>query len=140
MIEFAYTIRDGRLHLAHRRIFDAFVSGLKDGAQGVLRVIRRPGRPKTLAQLAYYYAVVLPAIHRQLIADGHECYGVPINQEMADDIVKHFCARLRDGKIVNKRDMTLIEAMEFLDNAIRWAAMTLHIVIPPPTTDGERQL
>jgi hypothetical protein len=88
--------------------------------------------PKTREQLAYYYAVILPTAHRQLVADGHETMGVPISKDMADMILKHYSAPKRDGKPINKAAMTKMEAVEFIDNCIRWCAATLHCVIPEP--------
>jgi hypothetical protein len=137
MIEFEYTIKNGKLFVDRRNVFDAYVSGMKEGFRGLLRFTRRRGKAKTLAQLGYYWVAILPTIHTQLVADGHEIMGIAINQDMAHDIVKHFCAKVRDGEYVTMSDMSKMEAMEFMDNAMRWAAKVLRVVIPEPTnTEG----
>ena len=133
MIEFEFDIKGGKLYMKRRGVFDAYVAGLKDGFRGVLRFVQRRGPSKTTAQLGYYWVAILPAIHKQLVADGHEIMGVPINEDMAHDIVKHICANVRDDKYVTLSEMSKMEAMAFMDNAIRWAAMTLHVIIPEPT-------
>lgn len=142
MIEFEYTVKNGKLFLLRRDLFDTYVAGLKDCTRGLLRFVRRRGTPKTLEQLGYYYAVILPTIHMQLMADGYEVMGVAINEQLADDIIKHYCARVREGEttVIDKRNMTKLEAMLFLDNVIRWAATTLQCVIPLPTTQQTGEL
>jgi len=137
VIEFSYTIHEGKIRVDRRAVFAAYVRGLGEGVRGRIRFLKGLGRPKTLPQLGYYWAAVLPPIHKQLVADGHEVMGVPINEDMAHEIVKHFCANVRDGEYVTLADMTKMEAMQFLDNAIRWAAQTLHVIIPEPTHEYE---
>jgi len=133
MIVFDYVVVNHQMVLMRRGVFDAFVSGLKEGTRGTIRVLTRiSGPPKTLSQLAYYYGVCLPTIHQQLVDDGIEVMGVPVNITQADDIVKHYCAAVRNGKHIDKRDMSKQEAMAFLDNVIRWSAINLCCIIPEP--------
>ncbi|KPL25574.1 MAG: hypothetical protein AMJ75_00215 [Phycisphaerae bacterium SM1_79] len=94
--------------------------------------IREDHKPKTSQQMGYYHAVVLPTVHKQLVADGHEVMGVPISEDMTDKILKHQCAQFDWGKIMNKRDMSVKHASHFLDNCIRWANDMLNCRIPEP--------
>lgn len=107
-----------------------YLGKLKEG-QRVVETIKQDLPAKTLEQLGYYYAVILPIVTQQLIEDGHECFGVPINEDMADDVLKEFCARF-DGKIVNKADMDIQQASIFITNCIAWANGALGCQIPEP--------
>lgn len=97
--------------------------------QWVTVEIKPVAKPKTLEQMGYYFAVILPTVHSQLVSDGHEVMGVPITQDQADRILKHYCAP-QESKL--KRRMTKEQAGQFIDNCIRWAAMTLGCSIPEP--------
>ncbi len=140
MIEFEFNIKGGKLYISRRRVFDAYVTGLKEGYRGIFRFMQRRGPSKTAAQLGYYWVAILPNIHAQMVEDGHETMGIPINEETAHDVVKHFCANVRDDKYVTLSEMSKMEAMAFMDNAIRWAAKVLHVVIPEPTTSTEGEI
>jgi len=102
-----------------------YIAGMKEN-QHFIEEIKKVGPEKTQEQLGYYHAVVLPVIHKQLIADGHEVLGVPITEDMADAILKKVC------HAKNKRDMTQEEATEFITKCIHWAATRLGCCIPPP--------
>lgn len=108
-----------------------YLKKLKEG-QMVVETIKSDCPAKTLEQLGYYYAVILPIVTQQLIEDGHECFGVPINEDMTDDVLKNFCARF-DGKIINKADMNIQQASIFITNCINWANRALGCQIPEPT-------
>lgn len=97
--------------------------------------VRPIAKPKTLEQMGYYYAVILPTVHSQLVSEGYDCMGVPISLDQADKILKHYCAK--ECKL--KRHMTKEQASEFIDNCIRWAAVTLGCSIPEPTEYKEKQ-
>lgn len=113
------------------------------------KVVRQP---KTLEQLGYYYTAVLPTVRHQLVEDGHTMTfmgtEIPIDKDETDKIIKHFCSRLAPdgsvrlyqenprGEILEKRHMTKMQAMMFLNNCIFWAKETLGCEIPPPTYGG----
>lgn len=107
-----------------------YISKFKEG-QRIVETIKPEKPSKTLEQLGYYYVAVLPTVHKQLIEDGFECYGVPISEDMADKILKEYCARF-DGVVVNKRDMDITQASIFITNCINWANGTLGCQIPEP--------
>ncbi len=108
----------------------AYLAKFKEGTK-VTETINKEYLPKSLEQLAYYFVAVLPTVHKQLVADGHEVYGVPISEDMTDKILKEKCARF-DGKVVNKADMSLEQASTFITNCINWANEMLNCQIPPP--------
>jgi hypothetical protein len=90
--------------------------------------------PKTKQQLGYYYAVVLPAIIKEMNELGwYDDDGMPFDIDSADIEVKKICARLDGGQIMDKRDMTKEDASIFLDKVIKWATVKLHAYIPEPT-------
>jgi len=154
-ITFLGKIIEGKLVWTHKRTTEA-VKHLFRRFEGksVEVTFARLRRMKTLEQLGYYYAVILPTIHQQMLDDGIDVYGVPITQEMADKVVKAYCARIDDDsnivpvpyepqdwyewekatknmKRFKKRNMTKMQAMVFIDNAIRWANHKLNCDIPP---------
>lgn len=94
---------------------------------------------KTLKQLGYYFAVILPAVHRELLRQGYDCMGVPITQSQADEIIKHYCGRIDGNEIILKRNMSKEQATRFIDNCIRWSAEVLNIAIPEPVQHAGNQ-
>ncbi len=102
---------------------------LSDMPEGtwITETIKPVGKSISHKQLGYYYAVILPTVHEQLLEDGIEVMGVPISQETADEILKHHCS---DG--LKKRNMSVDDAKEFIDRCIQWANITLGCRIPEP--------
>jgi len=119
-------IRDNEIVWTYYKMRQEAIESLPDGTW-ISETIRPVGKPITQHQLGYYYAVILPTIHKQLVENGIEVMGVPISEDMADTIIKHYCS---EGLL--KRNMTVKDAKQFIDNAIRWAAVTLGCSIPPP--------
>lgn len=143
-IEFHGRISEGIFRLNRPKVFDAYAQGLKDDNYYIV-LHKAKGPPKTLEQLAYYYAVVVPTAFKQMKEDGNTTIVVntgnkrfkelPLTEEIVDQLLKEACAKF-DGKDVTlKRNMSKQECMEFLDKAIRWCARYLHCVIPPPDTE-----
>ena len=138
--EFYGQIKNGRFRLNRRDVFDAYASGLKDGVY-YFKLYKLKGEPKTLPQLAYYYAVVIPTVFKQMKEDGNNTFTVniagrvkeiPLTMDVVNDILKLSCAKFDGENVVNKADMTKNEAREFIRSCIRWAARYLHCVIPEP--------
>lgn len=135
-IGFEGKLVDGKFNLNRKSIWDAYLAGLKDGNY-YLTITKRKGPPKTLEQLAYYYAVIIPTVYQQLIDDGNERFvikigkkfkEVPLTKDVVDLMLKDTCAF--DEK--SKAKMSKQECSEFIDRCIRWAARWLSCVIPPP--------
>lgn len=138
-IEFEGKLVDGKFTLNRPKVFNAFLAGLNDGDY-YLTFTKRKGAPKTLEQLGYYYAVIIPTVYNQLIADGNERFvikignkfkEVPLTKDVVDLMLKETCAF--DEK--SKAKMTMAECSAFIDRCIRWAARWLSCVIPPPDTE-----
>lgn len=139
-IQFYCKLEDGKLQLNRRPVFDAYLSGLKDGDY-YLTIQKCKGAPKTVSQLAYYFAVIIPTVYQQLIDDGNETFvvkigknfkEVPLTKDTVDLLLKEACAY----PVRKKRDMTKLECSEFIDKCIRWAARWLSCVIPPPDKEN----
>ncbi len=96
----------------------------------ITETIKPAGKQMSLAQMGYYYAVILPTVHSELVSLGHENMGVPISRETADGILKHYCA---EGGL--KRNMSVEDAKEFIDKCIYWANTKLGCRIPEPTNE-----
>ncbi len=93
---------------------------------------------KTLAQLAYYYAVIIPTALRQTIENGQDTYVIKIgggekkmkmDKYMMDKILKEACM------VESKARMNIEEASEFMERCIKWCARYLGCVIPPADKD-----
>ena len=119
--------------LHHREVFDAWVLGAKDGNYSM--TMTKTVHPKTLAQLAYYYAVIVPSALNQMKADGNDTYTVkigdkekelPIDEDVVDTILKQACM------VKSKGRMSMEEASEFIDKCIMWCARYLGCVVPDP--------
>lgn len=135
-IEFEGKLIDGRFKLNRKSVWEAYLAGLKDGNY-YLTIAKRKGPPKTLEQLAYFYAVIIPTVYNQMVEDGNERFvikigkkfkEVPLTKDVVDLMLKDTCAF--DEK--SKAKMSKQECSEFIDRTIRWAARWLSCVIPPP--------
>lgn len=125
----------------------AYLDGFKEGIWFNVRITRAQ-KPKTLEQLGYHYAVIVPTVNLELINQGYtmNVFGVelPIDKDQTDQLLKCFCSRLdEDGNItihdpdnhpnrpiVFKRDMNKLQASQFIDNEIKWANSVLGCRIP----------
>ena len=138
-VEFYGQLEDGKFRFRRKDIWTAYLAGLKDGNY-CLTITKRKGPPKTLEQLAYYYAVIIPTVYNQMVEDGHERFVVniggkskeiPLTKDVVDLLLKEACAF--DEK--SKAKMSMQECSAFIDRTIRWAARWLSCVIPPPEGD-----
>lgn len=139
-VQFMCSKQDDKLVLSQPEVYRAYVKGLKDGDYAI--TINKPAKPKTIPQLGYYYAVILPTVFDEMLSQGNDTITVVINDELFNFpltkrnidtyLLKPKCARVREGHHIDKSDMTIDEAMMFIDNCIRWAAEYLGCVIPDP--------
>lgn len=132
-VTFYGNITKGVYTLYHREVFEAWCLGAKDGDYSL--TLTKTVHPKTLAQLAYYYAVIIPTALNQMKADGNDTYVVkigdkekelPIDEDVVDTILKQACL------VKSKGRMSMEEASEFIERCIRWCARYLGCVIAPP--------
>lgn len=142
-VEFEGKLVDGKFKLNRKSVWIAFLAGLKDGNY-YLTLTKRKGPPKTLEQLAYYYAVIIPTVYNQMVEDGHERFVVniggkfkeiPLTKDVVDLLLKEACAF--DEK--SKAKMSKEECSAFIDRTIRWAARWLSCVIPPPDKETNNE-
>jgi len=133
------TIKDGIYTRTHPEIFDAYCLGQLDGEYS--DDFHKAVAPKTLAQLAYYYAVIIPTALRQMQEDGNDKYVVmigsrakeiPLDKDIVDRILKETCM------VESKSRMSIEEASEFIERCIKWCARYLGCVIPPANKDWMR--
>ncbi len=138
--EFHGKIKGNRLLLNRPEVYWAYCAGLKDGDY-YLKIFKQKGPAKTIEQLAYYYAVIVPTAFAQMIEDGNDTFvvkigkqfkEVPLTKEIVDDLLKEACAKFEGKQIILKRNMSKEEASMFIDNCIRWCARWLGCVIPEP--------
>lgn len=138
--QFHGRIEGDKFKLSRKEVWWAYCKGLKDGKY-YLELHKSKGPPKTLEQLAYYYAVIIPTAYKQMVEDGNDSIivkigggfiEVPLTEEVVDRLLKEQCAKFDGEKVINKADMTIEQASEFIDKCIRWCAEKLHCVIPEP--------
>jgi hypothetical protein len=145
--EFDGKIKDHKWALNRAQVFDAYVAGQDDGNY-YLTLHKRKGPPKTLPQMAYYYAVIVPTALKQMIADGNKNYvvkvgdkfaEVPLTKDIVDTVLKSRCAKFDGETVTDKANMSKEEASDFIDRVIRWCARYLHCVIPDPDPNWRQQ-
>ena len=92
---------------------------------------RKKSDPKTAQQLGWYWALLLPEIHRQLVADGHTTtikFGtikkeVPIAILDAHEAITALSGNVGDnGNFMRLSDCGLYECVKWLDNVMDLAA------------------
>ncbi len=139
LVEFDGKLVNGRFELNRKIVWKAYLAGLKDGDYYVT-FAKRKGVPKSSAQLAYYYSVIVPIVYKQMVEDGNDKFiikigkrfkEVPLTDEIVDMLLKEACAKF-DGKTITlKRNMSIEEASIFIDRVIIWAAQYMGCIIPP---------
>jgi len=142
--EFHGKIKGGLFFYNSFKIFLAYVKGLKDGNY-YLTLHKAKGSPKTLEQLGYFHAVIVPTAHKQMLADGNRTVKfeiedkvkeLPLTEDMVVVMLKEVWAKTMGVKIKSKRDMTISEASELISISIEWCARYLHCSIPEPDNNG----
>ena len=132
-VKFYGTIKNGAYTRTHPEIFDAYCLGQPDGEY--CDEFSKAVAPKTLAQLAYYYAVIIPTALRHIVDElkqdtyivkiGEREKKMPMDKDMVDKILKQACG------YESKARMSIEEASEFIEKCIKWCARYLGCVIPP---------
>lgn len=138
--EFHGKIRKGLFFYNNFKVFLLYVKGLKDGDY-CITLRKAKGSPKTLEQLGYFHAVVVPTVFKQMVEDGNDTVSfdiggrikeLPLTEDMVVEILKEVWAKSKDVKVKSKADMTITEASELISISIEWAARYLHCSIPEP--------
>jgi len=99
-----------------------------------VKIIGKKKDPKTAEQLGYYWGLLLPEIHKQLVEDGHtvslEAFGithsVSINIDAAHELLTTFCGLVgKDGQGVRLSKMDKYQTVKFVDNVLEFAVASL---------------
>ena len=122
--------------------YQAWVWGLKD--DDTVQVTFKLNKPsKTIRQLGYYHAVLLPHAASALLNLGHDTLfnidlgdlstGVETNEETVDIFLKTLF-KMHKGldKLPLKRNMNVDEMGQLIDFAINWIAVSLGVYVPTP--------
>ena len=140
--EFPGKIKDGLFFYNNFKVFCAYTKGLKDGDYySTLHKVKGP--LKTLEQLGYFHAVVVPTAFRQMVEDGNDTVKfvidgkekeLPLTEDMVVVMLKEVWAKTKGVKVKSKADMTITEASELISISIEWCARYLHCSIPEPNS------
>lgn len=140
--EFHGKIKDGLFYYNKFKVFLAYTKGMKDGDY-FLTLHKTKGSPKTLEQLGYFHAVVVPTCFKQMIEDGNDTVSfemegkikeLRLTEDMIVEMLKEVWAKSKGVKVKSKADMTKSEASELISISIEWAARYLHCSIPEPNS------
>jgi hypothetical protein len=111
----------------------------KDGQRGFLHLTKR-SNPKSLEQLAYYYAVILPTAYEAFKKESADVSlvlhfkgketKVDLNEKTVDMFLKIRYSEFI-GEYKDKGDMSMAECSGYEDWAIKWCATWLNTHIPP---------
>lgn len=136
-------ISGGVFRLNRPKVFDAYAQGKKDGDYHIT-IHKTKGTPKTLEQLGYYYAVIVPTAFQAMVEQGNErmvvkigdkLKEIPLTEDTVDLLLKEACAKFDGKNVTNKAKMSKEECSRFIDKCIRWCARYLGCVIPEPDTE-----
>lgn len=140
--EFPGKIKDGLFYYNNFKVFCAYTKGLKDGDYyATLHKVK--GSPKTLEQLGYFHAVVVPTAFKQMVEDGNDTVifemegrkkELRLTEDMVVEMLKEIWAKSKGVKVKSKADMTKTEASELISISIEWCARYLHCSIPEPNS------
>ena len=123
-------------------LYHAWASGLLDGT--VIDVtLTKHRHPKTLAQLGYYFAVLMPFAVQELRNQGHDELfevsvgdlktGVETNTDTVDILFKTLFRSYKSmERIPLKRNMNDEEMGELIDFTLAWLAKNLGAIAPLP--------
>lgn len=138
--QFFGKIKDGLFYYNNYKVFLAYTKGLKDGDY-YLELHKVKGSPKTLEQLGYFHAVVVPTAYQQMVEDGNKTVifemdgkkkELRLTEDMVVEMFKEIWAKSKGVPVKSKADMTKTEASELISISIEWCARYLHCSIPEP--------
>ncbi len=128
-------------------IISTLLDGWKDGQLGKLS-ITKVSKPKSLEQLGYYYAVILPEAVKAFEANedyslmmqlGDKQIEVELNLKNMDNFLKLRYAALT-GVYMDKAEMDMAECSAFEDWVIKWLATWFRCQIAPPDRQWAEKL
>jgi len=102
--------------------------------KGSFEILGKTKDPKTTEQLGYYWGLLLPQVHKQLVKEGHSTsimayditHEVPISQATAHELLTTFCGRVGEGGAsIRLSAMDKYQAAKFVDNVLDFAVVVL---------------
>ncbi len=134
------TIKDGIFRFKAEKVFASYCRLQKNGDY-TMELSKTNQTSKSREQLAYFHAVVVPVVHKQMIADGNDNINfmvhdklktIPMTEETVVQLLKQVWATSKGCEVKSKADMSIEEASELIDVSIQWAERYLGCQIPPP--------
>lgn len=117
---------NGKLHLAARGLFDAYLRRLKN--QPVQLVIKKQARPKSRNQVGYLFGVIYPVLADHL---GYREYEV---EEVHDGVMRELRGLKPEPNPLKLRvslsDMSHEEVSAYIEDVRHWALMNHGCVTP----------
>ena len=119
-------------------IISTFLDGWKDGQPGKLS-ITKISEPKSLAQLGYYYKIILPEAvkafeqnedYSLVMQLGDKQIEVELTLKNMDNFLKLRYAAM-SGVYMDKAEMDMAECSAFEDWVIKWLATWFGCQVPP---------
>lgn len=113
------------------------LDGWKEGQRGIMSVTKE-SNPKTLEQLGYYHAVILPVALKAFKEDEHmslqiniggKIVEMPLSKEYLDLFLKMKFAEY-DGQYTDKSEMSKLKCSEFESFVIKWLAKWFNCHVP----------
>ena len=127
-MKFRSKIKDGKLILFNRKLFDNYLLNLED--KHVDLSVKLPSKDRSNNQNRYYWGIVVDIIGKELGYTADETHEALKMKFLLD----------RRGKIPTVRSTTVLSTKEFedyLEDIKRWAAEFLNVVLPDPNPQEE---
>ena len=128
----------GKLNTLDWTAFNLELDKWEQGQRGYLTV-QKEQLPKTIPQLAYYYAVILPTGFEAMAENDKVCLEFSVGDKTAkipltlDSVDLFFKARYAEyrGVYLDKAEMSKEQCADFEDFVIQWLATWLNCHVPP---------
>lgn len=135
-IEFAGEVINGVVKIRNRKIFDEQVKQL-EGKQ-FEGVIEKKRVKRSLPQNAYYWAVVVPLIEERFKQLGHNEITKQLTHEFLKGKFLYHEIITEHSEVIHlpkgTSETTKSEFMDYIAKVQQWAAETLDLIIPEPST------
>lgn len=130
-------VYNGKLSGYASEILTKFVKN--NEGKNVEVVVRRKRAKRSDNQNRYYWGVIIPIIHSELVNLGHR-----LNSEEVHFFLKqkfnYKTVATKEGELIGEipqstATLNKLEFMEYVDKIIQWSAEILNVTIPQPTND-----
>ena len=132
-------IKGGLFQWKAEKCFAGYCMVLKDGDYTL--TLSKTVAGGTNEQLAYFHAVIVPVVLKQMKDDGNDNINfmvndklktIPMTEETVVQLLKQVWATSKSCEVKSKADMNIEERSELIDISIMWAERYLGCQIPPP--------